>query len=200
MTMKTKNNSKLTTCPCCNVGKLEPKILDYKIQVQDDVEIVVPKLEVEQCDHCGEIALPARSAEKVDQAIEEANEQLEPRELERIREDLGWDQTRMSEICGFGLKTFHRWERGIQVPSRSMGYYLRIIHEFPEAAEWLKDRGWRNKNRIGNTFDQNQLEISFEESFPDLCERGGSNPETDYLKTPRKTVNWARAFTSATTK
>ncbi len=149
----------LLICPCCNKGKLKPTLLDYQITVQDEIEITVPRLPVERCTQCGEIALPAESAAMVDEAVAEQNEQLTPKELETVRENMGLDQTEMSELLGLGGKTYHRWERGIQVPSRSMGYYLRVLAEFPEVVEWLRERTWRKKNRLGKNLEQKRQGI-----------------------------------------
>lgn len=151
-------------CPSCEAGKLEEQRLNYTAITADDVKIIVPNLLVEVCDHCGEIVLSADAADVVDKSIAEQTEQLTPRELERIREDLGVDQTAISEILGLGSKTYHRWEKGNQVPSRSMGYYLRVLATFPEAFAWLRDRGWQQQNRLTTTMPQ----FDFSEAFPDL--------------------------------
>ena len=137
-------------CPACDAGKLRKQRLDYTVTAGDGVKVVVPNLLVEVCDHCGEMVLSADAADAVDAAIAEQTDQLTTRELERIREDLDVDQTEMSEILGLGGKTYHRWEKGNQVPSRSMGYYLRVLAEFPEAFAWLRERGWRGSNRFAS--------------------------------------------------
>ncbi len=150
-------------CPVCDGGHLQAKTLDYPVTVSGDVKVNVRNLAVELCDACGEVVLSADAADAVDAAIAEQTEQLTVRELERIREDLDVDQTEMSEILGLGSKTYHRWEKGNQVPSRSMGYYLRVLQAFPEAFEWLQARGWRRENR------RTQLAgIDFGQAFPSL--------------------------------
>ena len=153
-------------CPACNTGRLREQRLDYTVAAADGVKVVVPNLLVEVCDHCGEIVLSADAADTVDAAIAEQTEQLTPHELERIREDLDVDQTEMSEILGLGGKTYHRWEKGNQVPSRSMGYYLRTLAEFPMAFAWLRERGWKKRNRVAG------LAVDLAVAFPDLEIRG----------------------------
>jgi hypothetical protein len=107
-------------------------------------------------------------------AIAEQTEQLTPRELEGIWERFNLDQTETSETLGLGGKTFHRWLKGTQYPSRSMGYYLRVLAEFPEAFEWLKERGWRRRNRVA------QLpKLQFELQFPDLAR---TSTETEWMR------------------
>ena len=152
-------------CPSCGTGLLHPQRIDYTVTVTGDVKVTVTGLLVDACEHCGEVMLPAESVRIVDAAIAEQTEQLTPRELERIRERFEVDQTGMSEILGLGGKTYHRWERGNQVASRSMGYYLRVLEEFPEAFAWLRNRKWRSRNRVAAV----PTEIRFEDSFPDLA-------------------------------
>lgn len=161
---ETMNADTANLCPTCDTGHFRPKRIDYTVTADDGLKANVPNLLVEICDHCGEIALSADAATAVDVAIAEQTEQLTVRELERIRDDLGVDQTEMSEILGLGGKTYHRWEKGNQVPSRSMGYYLRILAEFPEAFAWLRSHGWRMQNRLTIT----AVTFDFSVAFPDL--------------------------------
>ncbi len=152
-------------CPACDTGHLQAKTIDYPVTVSGDVKVIVRNLAVEVCEACGEVVLSADALDAVDAAIAEQTEQLTVRELERIREDLDVDQTEMSEILGLGGKTYHRWEKGNQVPSRSMGYYLRTLAEFPEAFTWLRDRGWQRRNRLAAKAGQ----FDFSAAFPHLA-------------------------------
>jgi putative zinc finger/helix-turn-helix YgiT family protein len=152
-------------CPECEKGHLRPQVADYVATLSDGVKITVPKVPLEVCDYCGEIAVSLEASRQIDAYIAEQIEQLAPRELERIREDLGVDQTQMSEILGLGGKTYHRWEKGNQAVSRSMGYYLRVLAEFPEAFDWLRQRGWRKRNRVSVT----QTVFDFGAAFPHLA-------------------------------
>ena len=83
-----------------------------------------------------------------DDAIAEHTERLTTDELREIREQFELDQTEMSEALGLGNKTYHRWENGTQYPSRSMGYYLRVLREYPDAFRWLRARQWRERDRL----------------------------------------------------
>jgi putative zinc finger/helix-turn-helix YgiT family protein len=158
------NSEQDNLCPICGTGQLRPQQIDYTITLDDGNKVTTPNLQVEICDHCGEIAIPAKSSTLIDKTIAEQTEQLSPQELEHIRDGLNVDQTEMSEILGLGGKTYHRWEKGNQVPSRSMGYYLRILAEFPEVFEWLRARTWRKQNRIV----VRQTNSDLLEMFPDL--------------------------------
>ena len=158
-------------CPCCDTGYLREQRIDYPVDLADGVKVIVRDVPAEVCDHCGEIAFSADAAMTIDHAIAEQTEQLTPRELVRIREDIGVDQAGMSEMLGLGEKTYHRWEKGNQFPSRSMGFYLRVLKEFPEAVEWLRDRGWQRQNRINSA----QHTFNFSSAFPCLPPQKGND-------------------------
>jgi hypothetical protein len=59
-----------------------------------------------------------------------------------------------------------------------MGYYLRVLREFPEAFQWLRERGWRCKNRIRLA----TIEPGFGTAFPDLA---ATKNEPVKLEAPR---------------
>jgi putative zinc finger/helix-turn-helix YgiT family protein len=123
---------------------------------------------MEVCDKCGEEILSLESARAVDAAIADHTERLTPNELRELREQFGVDQTEMSEALGLGGKTFHRWEKGTQYPSRSMGYYLRLLREFPEAFEWLRSRRWKGRNR--HVTREQSPEAEMQQRFPALAQ------------------------------
>lgn len=122
---------------------------------------------MEVCDKCGEEILSLEAARDVDAAIAEYTDRLTPKELTAIREEFGVDQTEISEALGLGGKTYHRWEKGNQYPSRSMGYYLRILREYPEVFAWLRARGWQARNRV-TTSEKSPL-ADMQSRFPTLA-------------------------------
>ena len=137
-----------TICPCCGEGSLRTLKRDYSAAIGEGQALPVPNVEMEVCDKCGEEILPLESARQVDAAIAEHTERLTTDELREIREQFDLDQTEMSEALGLGNKTYHRWENGTQYPSRSMGYYLRLLREYPDAFKWLRSRRWRLRKRL----------------------------------------------------
>ena len=142
------NDSKTTICPCCGEGSLHTLKRDFNAAIGDGEKLTVPNIEMDVCDRCGEEILPLESAREVEAAIADQTERLTPDELREIREQFDVDQTEMSESLGLGNKTYHRWENGTQYPSRSMGYYLRVLREYPEAFKWLRSRQWRERNHV----------------------------------------------------
>jgi len=138
--------TKETKCPCCGKGSLRALKREFVANIGDGQKLRIPDIEMEVCDKCGQEILSLESARAVDAAIAVHTERLTKKDLRAIREQFGVDQTEMSEALGLGAKTFHRWEKGSQYPSRSMGYYLRLLREFPESFEWLRSRQWTRSN------------------------------------------------------
>ncbi|MBI2946280.1 MAG: type II toxin-antitoxin system MqsA family antitoxin [Verrucomicrobia bacterium] len=156
-----------TTCPACGEATLQTVKRDYIAPIGDGQKLRIPNIEMEVCDKCGEEILSLEAAREVDSAIAEYTDRLNPDELTAVRENFGVDKTEMSEVLGLGGKTYLRWEQGNQYPSRSMGYYLRVLREFPEAFAWLRSRGWRGRNRVA-TAERTPL-VEMQHRFPALA-------------------------------
>lgn len=162
------------SCTACNTGHYAEVFEKYETVAADDVKIVIPRAKLLRCSDCSDELLPPETQKQIDEAVAEQTEQLTPHEIEAIWEKFNLDQTQAAEALGLGGKTFHRWLNGSQYPSRSMGYYLRVLAEFPLAFEWVKERRWRRQNRIVQ-FQQINLALQ----FPDLAmaaSQGGLNP------------------------
>lgn len=132
------------TCFECDQGHYEMVVQPYSCGGQDGNVVVVPDVTFFRCTHCGEELIPAESCRYISRYSAEANEQLTKAELHAMLEASGLSQKDFAEAIGLGEKTFHRWLKGTQIASRSMGYYLRAMQRFPEAFEWVKQRGWRD--------------------------------------------------------
>jgi putative zinc finger/helix-turn-helix YgiT family protein len=180
------------TCPFCREGKLVLQQIQYSFESPDSPKVRVPGVWVDHCDVCGENIYPSATSAYIEEFLAELDDQLTPRELERIREDLGVDQGEMSEILGLGDKTYHRWEKGTQFPSRSMGFYIRILAHHPDTFDWLKDRAWRKSNRVANHSSKVGSSYDFKVMFPNLSR----NQSTSTQAKP----NWnaAEGLTSVT--
>ncbi|MCE0499102.1 MAG: type II toxin-antitoxin system MqsA family antitoxin [Methylacidiphilales bacterium] len=135
-------------CPLCKKGQFELIQIDHREECPDSPAVVVSGVWVDQCNHCNEVVYPGETTRFIEQLVSEQSDLLSPHELERLREELGLDQTEIGEVLGLGSKSYHRWEKGTQFPSRSMCYYIRVVAEFPEAYAWLRQRGWKQKNRL----------------------------------------------------
>jgi putative zinc finger/helix-turn-helix YgiT family protein len=182
--MKATKNS---PCPCCGEGILRSLSRDYLAKIGEGQTIKVPNIQMEVCDKCGEEILSLEAARDVDSAIAEYTDRLTPEELTAIRKEFGVDQTEISEALGLGGKTYHRWEKGSQYPSRSMGYYLRVLREYPEVFAWLRGRGWQARNRV-TTIEKSPL-LDMESRFRALA---GNPSRLNSLATDRR--NYALAL------
>jgi putative zinc finger/helix-turn-helix YgiT family protein len=158
-----KQNEEMICCSC-GQGHYEEVFDRYETIVADEIKIFIPRVRLLRCPKCGDELLPHETQKKIDEAIAEQTDQLSVREIEAIWEQLNLDQTQTAEVFGLGSKTFHRWLNGTQYPSRSMGYYLRVLAEFPEALEWLRGRGWRKRNRVAAS-----RKLDFQMQFPELA-------------------------------
>lgn len=139
--MKTENTPE--ACFECDQGRYEIVVQPYSYRGQDGNVVIVPDVTFLRCSHCGEELIPAESDRYISRYVAEANEQLTKAALFNMLEASGLSQKDFAEAIGLGEKTFHRWLKGTQIASRSMGYYLRAMERFPEAFEWVKTRGWR---------------------------------------------------------
>lgn len=132
-----------STCFECDRGVCREVTEPYEVQLPDGDNFTIPALTILRCDACGELSIPAASAKAIDAAILEYSDTVSVEFLKDFLTSFNLDQTEAAEALGLGAKTFHRWVRATQRVSRSMGYFLRAIVEFPEAFEWIQQRRWR---------------------------------------------------------
>lgn len=131
------------TCLECDDGRYQVVEKSYESRGQDANLIVVPKIKFLICADCGEELIPAESARQISRFVAEANEQITKEEVYAMLDATGLSQKDFAEAIGLGEKTVHRWLKGTQVVSRSMGYYLRAMEKFPRVFDWIKERDWR---------------------------------------------------------
>ncbi|MDA7520878.1 type II toxin-antitoxin system MqsA family antitoxin [bacterium] len=147
--MKEKKNKSQPVCGECGEGVLIECVEDYQTELSDGHILIVPKISFVRCGKCDLKLLPPESWQKVDDAIDEHNDTFKPEEIQAFLNKFGVDQTEAAEALGLGAKTVHRWARGNQRVSRSMGYFLRTIMHKPELFQWVKQRGWHEKTEPG---------------------------------------------------
>lgn len=177
-------------CPSCSQATLSLSLIDYQVETPYEPAFLVPGVWVDRCPACGEMVFPPESTARIEQAIAERTEQLDPSELARIRKELGVDQTEMSEVLGLGGRTYHRWEKGTQYPSRSMCYYIRVLAQFPDAFAWLRRREWRPSANVIRL----PLTMNLASSFPDLARQTQAGQAVGKVPIIRPSFNPARAL------
>jgi len=133
------------TCPSCREGLIKRVTRDYKIKLPDGKSSTIANLRFEECPKCKDEFFSAEAMERISDKVSAESDSLTSSELKRIREKLQSNMTLLGESLGFGSKTWMRWEKGEQNISRSMGYFVRAMAQFPEVYEWVADRAWRGE-------------------------------------------------------
>jgi|ERR1017187_1027778 YgiT-type zinc finger domain-containing protein len=161
-------------CFQCEKGVFERLSTTYVVPTQDGENVAVPDIVLWRCNACGEEVLPPESSRNIEQWISREEERFSPTEVDAFLETFKTDQVSAAHDLGFGGKTFHRWSAGTQQVSRSMGYYLRALIQFPEVYAWIKRRSWRDgkspalSSPRGFFIEAHWTDISDAERFPSL--------------------------------
>jgi putative zinc finger/helix-turn-helix YgiT family protein len=135
-------------CFACGEGHYQKVFEDYRLDLPEGETLTVPKLLLLRCDKCGEETIPPESARRIEAAVEQHQDTLPPATVRAFLNQFHIDQTEAAEALGMGGKTLHRWARGTQRVSRSMGYFLRALMAHPEVYEWIRDRRWRHVEEV----------------------------------------------------
>jgi YgiT-type zinc finger domain-containing protein len=130
-------------CAQCHEGTYQSMTKDYTVELRDGDQCTIANLAQRKCNQCGHLVLPWPSVQRVDRAVADHTEPLTAEFLKQTRERLQPSMTLLAESLGLGSKTWMRWEKGEQNISRSMGYFVRAMAQFPEVYEWVADRAWR---------------------------------------------------------
>ena len=135
-------------CAQCHKGTYQNMTKDYTVELRDGDQCTIANLAQRKCDQCGHIVLPWSSVQRVDRAVVDHTEPVQPEFLRSVRGQLEPNMTLLAESLGLGSKTWMRWESGEQNMSRSMGYFVRAMAQFPEVYEWVADRAWRQAKTV----------------------------------------------------
>lgn len=190
------------TCFACGDGHYQEVIEDYRLDLPEGETLTVPKLLILRCDKCGEETVPPESSRRIETAVEQHQDTLPAAAVRSFLEQFQIDQTEAAEALGMGGKTLHRWARGTQRVSRSMGYFLRALMAHPVVYEWIRDRRWRRAEQIANQTVAVQLggfwEASYQVRFP---ASGGRMSGAQMAAAPKPAIrrfNAARGLLTAT--
>jgi YgiT-type zinc finger domain-containing protein len=175
------------TCFACDEGHYQEVIEDYRLDLPDGETLTVPRLLILRCDKCGEDTVPPDSSRRIETALDQHQDTLPPAAVRAFLEQFRIDQTEAAEALGMGGKTLHRWARGTQRVSRSMGYFLRALMAHPAVYEWIRDRHWRRAEQTANQVIAMQLggfwEAEYQVRFPASGGRT-SGPRTESMPKP----------------
>ena len=154
MNPETSNPAPRGVCTQCHEGTYQNMTKDYTVRLRDGDQCTIANLAQRKCNQCGHVVLPWASALRVDRAVADHTEPVNPDFLKTTRGQLQPNMTLLAESLGLGSKTWMRWEKGEQNMSRSMGYFIRAMAQFPEVYEWVADRGWRQDEAEEQTTTQ----------------------------------------------
>ncbi len=188
-------------CFACGEGHYQEVIEDYRLDLPEGETLTVPKLLVLRCDKCGEDTIPPESSRRIETAVDQHQDTLPPAAVQAFLEQFQVDQTEAAEALGMGGKTLHRWARGTQRVSRSMGYFLRALMAHPAVYEWIRDRRWRRAEQKAGEIIAVQLggywEADYQVRFPASLGRIGGGQVESGAKPAVRRFNAARALLTA---
>lgn len=189
------------TCFACGEGHYQEVVEDYRLDLPEGETLTVPKLLILRCNKCGEETIPPESSRRIETAVDQHQDTLPAAAIRSFLEQFQIDQTEAAEALGMGGKTFHRWARGTQRVSRSMGYFLRALMANPAVYEWIRDRRWRRAEQTANQTIAVQLggywEAEYQVRFP---ASGGRTSGTQTEAAPKPVIrrfNAARGLLTA---
>ncbi len=185
-------------CFACGEGHYQEAIEDYRLDLLDGETLTVPKLLILRCDKCGEDTIPPDSSRRIETAVEQHQDTLPVAAVLAFLKQFQIDQTEAAEALGMGGKTLHRWARGTQRVSRSMGYFLRALMAHPAVYEWIRDRRWRSSEQRTNETVTVQLgtywEADYQVRFPASCVHANETQPNTTRKATRRGFNAARGL------
>jgi putative zinc finger/helix-turn-helix YgiT family protein len=189
------------TCFACGEGQYQEVIEDYRLSLPEGETLVVRELLILNCDKCGEETIPPESSRRIEAAIDQHQDTLPAAAVRSFLEKFQIDQTEAADALGMGGKTLHRWARGTQRVSRSMGYFLRALMAHPAVYEWIRDRRWRREEQVANQIISVQLggywEAEYRVRFPASGGRTSGTQTKISLKPVILRFNAARGLLTA---
>lgn len=118
----------LGLCPLCN-GNLQ-----YGVRIESfnyKNKIFTVEMNGEYCNECDESFYNIDDAKKNERNITLAKRHIDgmlrPEDITRIRKKMGLSQIQASELFGGGIRSFHKYEKGIIAPPKSLDILLRLI-------------------------------------------------------------------------
>jgi len=162
MSDESKNKSIKDICPTCRNATIRRVTRDYKVKLPNGQTSTVANLSFEECPECKDEFFSSEAMDRISDKVSGELDSLSLSDLKKIREKLQPNMTLLAESLGLGSKTWMRWENGEQNISRSMGYFIRTLSQFPEVYEWVADRGWRQDEAEEQTITQEPSSASDE--------------------------------------
>ncbi len=139
-------------CPLCGrdtvATTMHSHTFDYGTG-ESAIELTV-ELPVRRCTPCDYDYLDEVAEDRQHEAVCRHFGVLAPREIRRIREDLGMTRTKFAAITGIGEASLNRWEKGINIQTHAYDRYLRLL-ALPGTLQRLMDIIKPEKSATGAT-------------------------------------------------
>lgn len=131
------------TCPLCERGQLEPRVIDETIRY-DGAELIVRGVEISICHVCGEEVITPQQARANEVKFSDAKRAhdglLTSSEISEWRERWHLTQQTAAALLGGGVNAFSKYERGEVIQSKPMDLLVRASDRFGELREFLAER------------------------------------------------------------
>jgi len=129
-------------CPSCGSIELVRAVRDLSYTYKGE-STVIPDVEADYCDTCGEALVAPASADSCSAAMLAFNKQVnaamvDPQFIVRVRKKLSLDQREAAEIFGGGINAFSRYENGKTRPPLALVKLLRVLDRHPELLAELR--------------------------------------------------------------
>jgi len=130
-------------CPFCKTGFLERNTIKEMYTYKGhSIEIEQPG---EFCNVCDEGILNSADLNATEKQIRDFQAKIDglltASEIRKVRQKLKLSQKQVAEICGNDPNTFSRYERGEEIPQRSVSNLLMILNNHPELLLELIPKG-----------------------------------------------------------
>jgi len=143
--LKTKaSKTKGHVCFECDGGILLPVREPFTTRTSEGLEIIVPEVNMERCDKCGETVLSGEASAYVNDYINQVTSRLSKAELKAFLDQYNLTHREAEQILGLGEKMIGRWLKGPFQVSASISNYIRVLIADPLAFEILRTRNWNH--------------------------------------------------------
>jgi len=122
-------------CPICGCNTLETKTGEYSFDPPPQIpggQIKIQNTTWEECSTCGETILSIDLEQSLEKERYKRLGLLTPKEIQKIRKQVGLNQTEMAYLLGIGEKTYTRWESGKSLHNKSSDNLIRLVYKNPE--------------------------------------------------------------------
>ena len=130
---------KKNICPICGKGELRERKGEEEFGYKGKTKRISNYV-TETCSYCNEEIVSKESLKRAGKELTEFKREVDgfltPKQIKRIRENLGLTQELMAQYLGGGVKAFARYESGAVCQSRAMDNLLRILSKFPKMLDY----------------------------------------------------------------